>query len=42
VHGQCPVMWDSGVVNEITVDITYSVIHRYSYFTGPVRLGGNA
>lgn len=31
-----------GVVNEITIDITYSVIHRYSYFTGPVCSGGNA
>jgi hypothetical protein len=41
MHGQWPVMCDSGVANEITVDITHAVMHRYSCSTRPVRSGGN-
>ena len=28
--------------NNITIDVTCSVMHRYSYFTGPVCWGGSA
>ena len=32
----------SNVAQKITIGIPYSLTHRYSYLTGPVRLGGNA
>ena len=32
----------SNVAQKITIGIPYSLTHRYSYLTGPVRSGGNA
>jgi len=35
------VQCDSRVFKKITIGIPYSLTHRYSYLTGPVRSGGN-
>ena len=36
------VQCDSSIFKKITIGIPYSLAHRYSYLTGPVRSGGNA
>ena len=36
------VQCDSTVVKKITIGVPYSLTHRYSDLTGPVRFGGNA